>query len=97
MTAYNGIWILPPLINSLKQQQQKKNVKIGPPLTKLSGSAHETVWTKIRPDKTSGHDLGQNFKTTPVVVLKINKQKKNMKNLHACKESKAQIKSFFYS
>ena len=35
MAAYSGIWILLPLINL------KKNlVKVGPPLSNLSGSAH---------------------------------------------------------
>ena len=33
--AYSGIWLLSPLINL------KKGVKVGPPLTKLSGSAHD--------------------------------------------------------
>ena len=33
--VYSGIWILPPLINL------KNVVKVGPPLTKLSGSAHD--------------------------------------------------------
>ena len=33
--AYSGIWIFPPLINL------KNPVKIGPPLAKFSGSAHE--------------------------------------------------------
>ena len=32
--AYSGIWIFPPLINL------KNPVKVGPPLTKFSGSAH---------------------------------------------------------
>ena len=34
--GYSGIWILPPLIILKKQ-----NKKVGPPLTKLSGSAHQ--------------------------------------------------------
>ena len=37
--ANSGIWILPPLIK-LKKQQNKNVFKVGPPLTKLSGSAH---------------------------------------------------------
>ena len=32
MAAYSGIWIFPPLIN---QKKTKKNVKVGPPLTKF--------------------------------------------------------------
>ena len=46
--AYSCIWILPPLIN------YKSVVKDGPPLTKLTGSAHplQTVWAYIRPDNT---------------------------------------------
>ena len=45
--ANSGIWIFPLLINEHQQQQQKKNVvKVGPPLTKLSGSAHEIVSCK---------------------------------------------------
>ena len=41
--AYSGIWILSPTKN-------KKNVKVGPPLTKLSGSAHgRTSWSLIQP------------------------------------------------
>ena len=35
--AYSGTWILPPLINTKKNNV----VKVGPPLTKLSGSAHD--------------------------------------------------------
>ena len=35
--AYSGIWILPPLI------KKKSVVKVGPPLTKLSGSAHAVL------------------------------------------------------
>ena len=36
--AYSGIWNLPSLINFKKR---KRNVKVGPPLTKLSGSVHD--------------------------------------------------------
>ena len=39
--TYSGIWILSPLIN-LKNKTKKTTVKVGPPLTKLSGSAHDT-------------------------------------------------------
>ena len=40
ITANSGIWILPPLIK-LKKKTKKNVVKVGLPLTKLSGSAHE--------------------------------------------------------
>ena len=43
--AYSGIWIL-----SSTKNKQNKVVKVGPPLTKLSGSAHEqhaTITDKI--------------------------------------------------
>ena len=36
--AFSAIWILFPLI------KQKKPVRVGPPLAKLSGSAHELLW-----------------------------------------------------
>ena len=38
--AYSGIWILPPLFN---RKNPKINVKVGLPLTKLSGSAHVSL------------------------------------------------------
>ena len=38
--AYSDIWILPPLIKKQQQKNNKKNVKVGPPLTKLPGSVH---------------------------------------------------------
>ena len=34
----------PPSPHQLKQKNNKKYVKVGPPLTKLSGSAHVLVW-----------------------------------------------------
>ena len=44
MTAYIGICILPLKLKNIKKKKLKKKniVKIAPPLTKLSGSAHET-------------------------------------------------------
>ena len=42
MATYSGIWILPSLIKLKKKKKKRKNVvKVGPPLTKLSGSVHE--------------------------------------------------------
>ena len=39
--ADSGIWILPPFIKKKQKKKQKKNVvQVGPPLIKLSGSAH---------------------------------------------------------
>ena len=41
--TFRGIWIVPPLINL------KKNVaKVGPPLTKLYGSAHVYWWCRCK-------------------------------------------------
>ena len=39
--AFSGIWIIPTLI------KLKKVFKIGPPLTKISGSAHVVGWTVV--------------------------------------------------
>ena len=44
-------WMLPPLIkknpSSPHKKQNKKNVKVGPPLAKLSGSAHAAHMTLV--------------------------------------------------
>ena len=47
MARHSGIWILSTLIN------QKRNVKkVGPPLKKLSGSAHEHLPIYVTFDDT---------------------------------------------
>ena len=40
MMAHLLCYLDPPSPHQLKKQQQKKPVKVGPPLTKFSGSAH---------------------------------------------------------
>ena len=45
--AYSGIWIrLPPHQLSPRQKTKKHVLRVGPPLTKLFGSAHADTWTK---------------------------------------------------
>ena len=45
MPPYGGIWILsPPLTKKAKENV----VRVGPPLTKLSGSMHDVTLTNFR-------------------------------------------------